>query len=60
MFSIITMALSITNSVAIVNVISVRLLIEKSRNIIIAKVSINDSGIVISGMMVVGILRKNR
>lgn len=54
------MVLLIMNLVVIVNVISVRLLIEKLRNIIIVKVLINDSGIVILGMMVVGILCKNR
>lgn len=57
---IIMMVLLIMNLVVIVNVISVRLLIEKLRNIIIVKVLINDSGIVILGMMVVGILCKNR
>ncbi|CSS42976.1 Uncharacterised protein [Shigella sonnei] len=60
MFSITTMASSTTNPVAIVNAISVRLLIEKSRNTITAKVPINDSGTATPGMMVAGILRKNR
>lgn len=57
---IIMMVLLIMNLVVIVNVISVRLLIEKLRNIMIVKVLINDSGTVKLGMMVVGILCKNR
>lgn len=54
------MVLLIMNSVVIVNAISVRLLIEKLRNIMTVKVLINDSGTVKSGMMVAGILCKNR
>lgn len=46
--------------VVIVSVISVRLLMEKFKNIIIVKVLISDSGMVMLGIIVVGILCKNR
>ncbi len=40
--------------------ISVRLLIEKSRNTITAKVPTSDSGTATPGIMVAGTLRRNR
>ncbi|MNC58629.1 hypothetical protein D3C75_1083690 [compost metagenome] len=59
MFSITTMASSTTNPVAMVNAISVRLLIEKPRKYMAAKVPINDSGTATLGIMVAGTLRRN-
>ncbi|MNY69511.1 hypothetical protein D3C86_2074580 [compost metagenome] len=58
MFSITTMASSTTKPVAMVSAISVRLLIEKSRNTITAKVPASDSGTATAGMMVAGTLRR--
>ena len=60
MFSITTMASSTTKPVAMVRAISVRLLIEKSRNPITAKVPTSDSGTATPGIMVAGTLRRNR
>ncbi len=60
MFSITTMASSTTKPVAMVRAISVRLLIEKSRNTITAKVPTSDSGTATPGIMVAGTLRRNR
>ncbi|MNL66257.1 hypothetical protein D3C87_1906940 [compost metagenome] len=54
-----TMASSTTKPVAMVSAISVRLLIEKSRNTITAKVPTSDSGTATAGIIVAGTLRKN-
>ncbi|MNO05654.1 hypothetical protein D3C81_2271320 [compost metagenome] len=59
MFSMTTMASSTTNPVAMVSAISVRLLIEKSRNTITAKVPTSDSGTATAGIIVAGTLRRN-
>ncbi|MNV45402.1 hypothetical protein D3C71_1371980 [compost metagenome] len=59
MFSITTMASSTTKPVAMVSAISVRLLIEKSKKYMAAKVPINDSGTATLGIIVAGTLRKN-
>src|SRR5260221_8899347 len=55
-----TMASSTTKPVAIVSAIRVRLLIEKSARYITPKVPTRDSGTATLGMMVAGILRRNR
>ena len=55
-----TIASSTTNPVAMVSAISVRLLIEKSRNTITAKVPTSESGTATAGIMVAGTLRRNR
>ena len=60
MFSMTTMASSTTNPGAMVSAISVRLLIEKSRNTITANVPTSESGTATAGMMVAGTLRRNR
>ncbi len=60
MFSIITMASSTTNPVAIVSAISERLLRLKFARYMTAKVPMSDSGTDRLGMMVAGTLRRNR
>ena len=52
------MASSTTKPVAMVRAISVRLLIEKSRNTITAKVPTSDSGTAMPGIIVAGTLRR--
>ncbi|MNN09585.1 hypothetical protein D3C81_1224710 [compost metagenome] len=60
MFSIITIASSTTKPVAMVSAISVRLLIENPARYITPNVPTSDSGTATPGMMVAGILRRNR
>ncbi len=60
MFSIMTMASSTTKPVAMVSAISVRLLTEKPARYITPKVPTSDSGTATAGMMVAGMLRRNR
>ncbi len=60
MFSIITIASSTTKPVAIVSAISVRLLIEKPARYITPNVPTSDSGTATDGMIVAGMLRRNR
>lgn len=59
MFSITTMASSTTKPVAMVSAISVRLLMEKPRKYMAAKVPTSDSGTATLGIMVAGTLRRN-
>ena len=60
MFSTITIASSTTKPVAIVSAISVRLLTEKPARYITPKVPTSDKGTTTLGMMVAGMLRRNR
>ncbi len=60
MFSIITIASSTTNPVAIVSAISDRLLIENPARYITPNVPTKDNGTARLGMIVAGTLRRNR